>query len=106
EVVSWKWKAMENIPKVLERLQDHGASLKDIAILVRKNDEGQQIASYLLQYRNSPDARADCSYDVVSNESLRIDGAAPVNLLLAALRYLLNTDDAIARAQLSFEYSR
>lgn len=106
EVVSWKWKAMENIPKVLERLQDHGASLKDIAILVRKNDEGQQIASYLLQYRNSPDARPDCSYDVVSNESLRIDGAAPVNLLLAALRYLLNTDDAIARAQLSFEYSR
>ena len=103
---SWKAQALENVPLILERLQEQGAALKDIAILVRKNDEGQQIASYLLQYKNSEKAKKHCSYDVVSNESLRIDGAASVNLLLGALRYLLNTDDSIARAQLGYEFAR
>lgn len=103
---SWRQKSMENIPRVLERLQQDGASLREIAILVRKNDEGHRIAAHLLQYKSSPEAKPDCAYDVVSNESLRIDGAASVNLLLGAMRYLLNPNDAIARAQLAFEYAR
>lgn len=103
---TWKDDALARVPKVLEELQEKGARLKDIAILVRRNDEGQQIAAYLLQYKNSPEAKVNCSYDVVSNESLRIDGAASVNLLLGAMRYLQNPDDAIARAQLGFEFAR
>lgn len=106
EALSWKEKALERLPRTLEGLQEMGVDLKDIAILVRKNDEGQQIASYLLQYKNSPDAKPHCHYDVVSNESLRIDGAVTVNLLLGALRYLLNADDSIARAQLGYEFAR
>src|SRR5690606_25394228 len=54
----------------------------------------------------SEDAKPGCLYDVVSNESLRIDGAASVNLLLAAMRYLLNAEDSIARAQLAYEFAR
>ncbi|MDQ2656738.1 MAG: UvrD-helicase domain-containing protein, partial [Bacteroidota bacterium] len=104
--LSWRDKALHNIPLALEKLQENGAQLKDIAILVRRNDEGQQVASWLLQYKNSPDAKPGCLYDVVSNESLRIDGAASVNLLLGAMRYLLNADDSIARAQLGYEFAR
>ncbi len=103
---SWKEIALSQLPLTLENLQENGAQLKDIAILVRKNDEGQKIASYLLQYKNSPMAKTNCGYDVVSNESLRIDGAASVNLILGAMRYLLNADDSIARAQLGYEFSR
>jgi len=103
---SWKDLALDQLPLTLENLQENGAALKDIAILVRKNDEGQKIASFLLQYKNSARAKPNCAYDVVSNESLRIDGAAAVNLLLAAMRYLLNADDSIARAQLGYEFSR
>lgn len=103
---SWKATALQQLPETLEMLQRQGVALKDIAILVRKNDEGQKIAAFLLQYKNSADAKADCSYDVVSNESLRIDGAGSVNLLLGAMRYLLNTDDSIARAQLAYEFAR
>lgn len=103
---SWKDEAMARIPKILEDLQEKGARLGEIAILVRRNEEGQQIASYLLQYKSSQEAKPGCSYDVISNESLRIDGAASVNLLLGAMRYLLNPDDAIARAQLGFEFAR
>ena len=57
-------------------------------------------------YKNSDKALEGCKYDVVSNESLRIDGAASVNLLLGAMRYLLNPEDPVARAQLSFEYAK
>ncbi|MCI0752092.1 MAG: UvrD-helicase domain-containing protein, partial [Flammeovirgaceae bacterium] len=102
----WKEMALERIPAHLEHLQGLGIRLSDIAILVRKNDEGQKIASYLLQYKNSEKAKPKCLYDVISNELLRLDGAASVNLLLAAMRYLLNAEDAIARAQLAYEFAR
>lgn len=103
---TWKEQALEQIPRYLEQLQDIGIPLKDIALLVRRNDEGQQIITHLVKYRNSGQARPGYAYDVVSNESLRLDGAASVNLLLGALKYLLNPDDDIARAQLAYEYSR
>jgi ATP-dependent helicase/nuclease subunit A len=102
----WVNLALDQLPQILEELQLRGGALKDIAILVRRNEEGQQIAAHLLSYKNSGKAKKGCRYDVVSNESLRIDGAATVNLLLGAMRYLLNPDDSIARAQLGFEYAR
>lgn len=102
----WKQAALEKIPEHLEMLQSQGVALRDIAILVRRNDEGQQIVASLLQYRDEGKAKPGFLYDVVSNESLWLDGASSVNLLLAAMRYLLNPDDAIARAQLSYEFSR
>lgn len=102
----WQELAMENIPRQLEQLQLMGVALNDIAILVRKNSEGQQIATNLLQYKNSPLANPACRYNVISNESLRLDGAASVNVLLAAMRYLQFAEDSIARAQLSYEFAR
>jgi ATP-dependent helicase/nuclease subunit A len=102
----WQEIAMEGLARSMEQLQQAGALLSDIAILVRKNEEGQRIANYLLQYRNSSNAKPGCFYDVVSNESLRIDGAASVNLLLGAMRYLLNAEDSVARAQLGYEFAR
>jgi ATP-dependent helicase/nuclease subunit A len=102
----WKEIALNKIPEQLEFLQQAGISLKDIAILVRKNDEGQKIAAHLLAYKYSDRTKSNCKYDVISSESLQIDRTATVNLLLSAMRYLLNADNAIARAQLSYEYAR
>jgi ATP-dependent exoDNAse (exonuclease V) beta subunit len=103
---AWKEQSLSLIPKRLEQLQEAGVALKDIAILVRKNDEGQQVVARLHQYRDSDEAKENCRYDVISNESLRIDGALSVNLILSALAYLQNTEDVIARAQLAYEYER
>jgi ATP-dependent exoDNAse (exonuclease V) beta subunit len=103
---NWKDIALEKVPLQLEQLQLLGVKLCDIAILVRKNDEGQKVAAYLLNYKNSDKANPACHYDVISNESLRLDGAASVNILLGAMRYLQNPEDAIARAQLSYEFAR
>ena len=106
EELKWKEQALHSIPGYLEDLQEMGASLKDIAILVRRNEEGQQIVAELLQYKNSGHAKAGCKYEVFSNESLRLDGASSVNLLLAAMRYLLNPEDGVARAQLGYEFAK
>lgn len=106
EDYAWKDAALDIVPQYLERLQEQGVPLKDIAVLVRKNDDGQRVATHLLQYKDSPKAKPGCRYDVVSNELLRIDGAATVNLLVSALQYLLNPDNAIARAQLAYEYAK
>lgn len=106
EEIKWKDQALERIPGYLEDLQRKGVPLKEIAILVRKNDEGQDVVNYLLQYKAGVKAIPGMRYDVVSGESLRIDTAATVSLLEGAMKYLYNPDDALARAQLAFEFSR
>ncbi|MEQ1586188.1 MAG: UvrD-helicase domain-containing protein [Cyclobacteriaceae bacterium] len=102
----WNAIALRQVPEHLEKLQQLGADLKDIAILVRRNDEGQKIVAHLLEYKNLGKAKPNCRYDVVSNESLQLGGANSVNLLTSALHYLLNPENEIARAQLSYEYDR
>lgn len=102
----WKHIALQQLTSQLEQLQDAGVAMKDVAILVRVNSEGHEIAMHLLNYKNSEQANARYNYNVISNESLRLDGAASVNLLTAAMSFLLHADDKIARAQLSYEYHR
>jgi len=106
EDLKWHDVARQRVVQTLEDWQRAGIPLKDIAILVRNNREGQELVAHLLQYKNSPEVKEDCKYDVISNESLRIDGAASVNLLLAAMRYLHNHLDVVARAELAYEFSR
>ena len=98
--------ALQQVPLLLEQLQLQGIPLGDIAILVRKNEEGQRVATHLLQYKNSPLAKANARYHVVSNESLRLDKASAVLLLISALRYLNNPADSIARGELVYEHNR
>lgn len=102
----WETIALQRIPVFMERLQTLGIHLKDIAILVRRNEDGQKIVSHLLEYKHSGSAKENFRYDVVSNESLRLDGAGSINFLIAALTYLQNPDDNIACAQLSYEHAR
>jgi ATP-dependent helicase/nuclease subunit A len=106
EEEKWDEIALQSIPEHLEKLQALNVSLKDIAILVRRNYDGQRIVTHLLEYKHSGRAKAGFKYDVVSNESLQLDGAGSVNFLIGTLQYLQNPDNDIARAQLSFEYAR
>lgn len=99
----WEERAMRMIPSWMEQLQDKGARQKEIAILVRKNEEGQRIAQYLLNFRNTSDAKPGYSYEVVSNESLRLDTSLSVNIIISALKFLKNTQDRVARGQLAYE---
>jgi ATP-dependent exoDNAse (exonuclease V) beta subunit len=102
---NWKEQAKAALVREMEELQDKGIKLSDMAMLVRKNEEGQEIADYLLTYKNSH-PESTYRYDVVSSESLRLDGAIAVNLLVSTLTYLLNPDDLVARAQLAYDHHR
>ena len=104
--LKWTDRALEQMVLHIEELQSRGVNPQDIALLVRRNDEGEKAISYLLDHKNSSKAKSGCTYDVVSSESLRIDSASSVNLIVAALTYLLNPMDDIARAQLAYEFSR
>jgi ATP-dependent exoDNAse (exonuclease V) beta subunit len=91
---------------LVEELQDKGVPLRDIAFLVRDNRQGRWIANRFMEYRSSAEAKGNYRYDVVSNESLMVDRASCVLVLLSALRILEDANHQIARAHLAFEYQK
>ncbi len=85
----WKAEAQERLPKVIAQLQDDGFALKDIAVLVRKNDEAALLAQSLLSYaENHPEDTH--RYDIISNEALVISGSAAVRLIIAFMRWIVD----------------
>lgn len=88
----WKEEALERLPGVLEKLQDNGYALKDIAILVRTNQEGAQVADTLLTYKEEHPSD-HYNYDIISDEALFVSGSTAVRFLVSLLRYLKNPDD-------------
>ncbi len=99
-------RSLARLPRLIEELQEKGVPLKDIAFLVRTNREGQQIANRFMEYRASAEVIEGCRYDVVSNESLMVDRASCVLVLLSALRLLEDANHQIARAHLAYEYQK
>ncbi|MDR0715095.1 MAG: UvrD-helicase domain-containing protein [Bacteroidales bacterium] len=98
----WRCKALEQLPREIERLQDKGYRPADITILVRTNAEAQDIAATLLEYRREhPDS--GYQYDVMSNESLLVCHASSVRRLTAAMHFIIDPDDAVNRSLLRYE---
>ncbi len=64
--------------------------LKDIAILVRKNTDGSEIANHLTK-NNIP---------VISSDSLLLSNSAEVGFLNAILKFLSNSSDEIVHAEI------
>jgi ATP-dependent exoDNAse (exonuclease V) beta subunit len=56
-----------------------------------------------MEYRTSAEAKEGVKYDVVSNESLQLDRATSVVILINALRVLGNPLHLIAKAHLAYE---
>jgi len=98
----WREKVKKQLPVLIETLQEDGFALKDIAILVRSNAEGREIFQTLLHYQQSPQAKEGYQYDLVSNESLYLSHNPWVNLLLNALRYLVDETNTLAQAKLNY----
>jgi len=99
----WKEEAMERLPGVVEQLQENGYALKDIAILVRTNQEGARVAETLLSYKEEhPSARY--RYDIISDDALFVNSSPAVRFIIALLRYLKNPDDETLEQMARFSY--
>ena len=90
--------ALEHLRDTIDELTSRGVQTNDIAILVRANHEGEFIANYLMAERPE--------LTIVSNEAFRMDSSQAINIIVDALRLLLNPNDVVVRAQLVKAYQR
>lgn len=95
---------LDKLPGLVEQLQNKGYALKDIAFLVRKNQEGALIADTMMDYaREHPDN--GYAYDVLSEESLFLEKSAAVKALISLLKYLRNREDIVALKTCYYYYA-
>lgn len=104
-VTGWKQIAQKRLVKIAEQLQERGLAASDIAFLVRNSKDGILVAQALLDYKNSAEAQPQrYVYEVVSADSLLLENASSVRLLVSLLAYLHNTSNRIASAHVLYEY--
>lgn len=102
----WKAESLERLPAILEKLQAQGYRAADICILVRKNDEEQQVIHKLLNYKTTVEAKPEYCYDIMGNEGLLIGAAASVRFVLGVLQLFVNPTDSIQQTIVNYEYAR
>lgn len=83
-----KSEAFESMLDEIKRQLDSGYRQQDIAILVNKNSEAEEIIQFLLNARQSDNALRDIR--IMSEEALRISGSPAVKLIVSVMRYLDN----------------
>lgn len=67
--------------------QNHDASLSDIAVLVRENKEGENVANFLTGH----------GYNVITNDSMNVKSSYVVNQLSLLLGYMDNSYDTVCK---------
>ncbi|MDR2890651.1 MAG: UvrD-helicase domain-containing protein [Alistipes sp.] len=92
--------AGQYVPPLVERveeLQSRGFAPGDIAVLVRSNTHGAQVARMLLERKHSNPDSPYC-YDVITAEALKVGAAAVSRFVIACLSLAADRDDDISRA--------
>ncbi len=81
---NFKDEVLALLPGKIEELLASGYSFRDMAVLVRKGEEGNAVANKLLE----------CGYDIISSDSLYIRSSKGVQKLVNILRELDNPQSA------------
>lgn len=90
----WKEQAMSEVIEKIRLLRGYGVSLKDIAILVRKNTEAQQIASVLNEVQ----------IPVLSNESLLVDASPAIRIITGMLQLIRTPKEKLILGQIYHDW--
>ena len=93
--VSYQEETLQQLAEEVESMAQQGVSLNDMAILVRKNGVIPVVADYF--DKHTP-------YRIVSDEAFRLDASLAINMLMDAIRYLVEPKNSIAQAQLAIAY--
>lgn len=103
EFPDWQQRSLEQLPVVIEQMQDKGYSLKDIAILVRTKKEGADVATALLEYKDKHPG-SKYKYDIISDEALFLNASKSIKLIISLLRYLQKPSDISFKTLAVYEY--
>ncbi|MDD3859627.1 MAG: 3'-5' exonuclease, partial [Bacteroidales bacterium] len=95
---------IRNIIKQIEYLQEMNYKPGDIMILVRKNDEGSDIARQIIQYSQSAEAKPGIIYDVISSDALFVSANRAVRLIISCLRYFADKNNKLAFNEAAYIY--
>ncbi|MDR0418962.1 MAG: UvrD-helicase domain-containing protein, partial [Prevotellaceae bacterium] len=93
---------LSRLPLLITELQDKGYEAGDIAILIRNNRHGQEIANALMRYKQLLGKTKYC-FDVVSRDSLLLRSSSVVKLYIALLRIAVGQKNDINEAFLRHE---
>ncbi len=83
----------EIVAIIHQLIKEKGYRQKDIAILVRKNEEGVKILKLINQYNASVDK--ELQIQVLSNESALLQNSIVVNFIIELYYFLVNPDDLV-----------
>lgn len=89
ERVEWM---MNRVTEAVQLCLEKGYQKKDIAIITRGNNDGAEIAAYLMNK----------GIDVISKESLLLNSAAEVRLIIELLKFINNTANEISIAAIRY----
>ena len=89
---------MERVTETIKRLLADNVRPRDIAVLMRRNEDVRTVARYLSD--NLPDV------PVVSGEAYRLDSSIAVNAIVWSLRLLLHPTDEIMQANVACFYDK
>jgi ATP-dependent helicase/nuclease subunit A len=103
---TWEEKADEKVIETIMMLQDHGYEPRDIAVLVRRKEEGKRIVDILLKQKKMGGEESAYRYDMISDELLYLEGSSPVRLILGVLKFLVDPEEKINKAELLNEFRR
>ncbi len=96
---------LEKLPKTIEHLiLERRYTAGDIAVLVRTNQQGKEVAEALLDYMSSHDAQIQ--YPIISSESLFLSNSYAVRILINALYFINNQEDRLHLIALMSEIIR
>lgn len=87
---------LQQMADTISELRSRSVHQKDIAILVRMNNQIPMIAHYFQEQMSE--------VTIVSDEAFRLDASVAVNLLVSALRLLTHPDDLLTKAAIVKHY--
>lgn len=104
EEKTWKEQVLERLPEVLDQWLANGYELRDIAILVRTNREGAEVAEALLGYKEAH-PEAVYPYEIISDDALYISSSPSVRFLVDTLRFLNKPEERATEQVAIIAYS-
>lgn len=96
--------AIGKVRNTIGCLLDEGFSLKDIAILVRSNMEGSEVAEALFQEDQTAHDSAKKGIPIISPDSLLLCREPLINFFISVLTFLSRPSDLISRACMYYYY--